>query len=88
MRAGFEVPLSLESSAGSGDHIFRVNGTLTGAMLLVFEVADGSTLGGGFSAFYGPVHAGALLCIHHLSERLFQRISDFINKYMTSDTGH
>ena len=45
------------------EHIYRVNGTLTGAMLLVFEVADGSTLGGGFSAFYGPAHAGALLCI-------------------------
>ncbi|CAL8469094.1 g8635 [Coccomyxa elongata] len=56
--SGFEVPLSLESSASSGDHIFRVNGTLTGAMLLVFDVADGSTLGGGFSAFYGPVHTG------------------------------
>lgn len=58
MHAGFELPLSLESSAGDETHIFQVNGTLTGAMLLVFDVADGSTLGGGFSAFYGPVHSG------------------------------
>ena len=48
---------------GGEEHIYRVNGTLTGAMLLVFKVADGSTLGGGFSAFYGPAHAGAPLCI-------------------------
>ncbi len=47
---------------GSEEHKYRVNGTLTGAMLLVFEVADGSKLGGGFSAFYGPAHSGALLC--------------------------
>ncbi|BDA45146.1 probable procollagen C-endopeptidase enhancer 1 [Coccomyxa sp. Obi] len=57
--SGFEVPLSLETSTGDDDHIFQVNGTLTGAMLLVFDVADGSKLGGGFSAFYGPVHSGA-----------------------------
>ncbi|EIE21039.1 hypothetical protein COCSUDRAFT_43400 [Coccomyxa subellipsoidea C-169] len=54
------LPLALTSSPGDADHLFQINSTITGALLLVFSVVDGSELGGGFSAFYGPVKAGQI----------------------------
>jgi hypothetical protein len=58
-----QLPLSLTSGPGDADHIYEINATLTGALLLVFNVADGSTLGGGFSAFYTPINAGESLLL-------------------------
>lgn len=56
--AGAEVPEPLVTAEEDSSDLVFLNNTLTEAMLVVFNVADGSVLGSGFSATYSRVHQG------------------------------
>ncbi|CAK0784083.1 hypothetical protein CVIRNUC_007286 [Coccomyxa viridis] len=55
---GAEVPEPLVTAEEDSSDLVFLNNTLTEAMLVVFNVADGSVLGSGFSATYSRVHQG------------------------------
>lgn len=69
------LPPPVAGSAGDAGHVFEINSTLTGAMLLVFHVWEGSTLAAGFAATYGPATAGALCQLSRPRNRLCEAVA-------------
>ena len=49
---GVRLPDPVVTGSPDNNNVYLINSTITGAMLVLFSVADGSTLGAGFSANY------------------------------------